>query len=64
MSVSFFNNTFSKLITKIYYNFVPKNLSLVSCAGIDFTNCFDEEKTSVILKSLDPNYILKTNEVS
>lgn len=63
LEISFFNETFQKLVTSVYVKFKSNLLKLSSCSESDYKNCFDSSKDTIALSSLNSIYksTLKTD---
>ncbi len=61
LEATIYNNTFDTLVSKIYYNMnAPKLLD--KCSGANIAQCFDSEKTTILLQSSQVNYTSKADE--
>lgn len=61
LEVSFVNNTFDSLISKVYYNI--KNPELIDrCGSFQISDCFDKNRTSLVLVSKNSHYMSKWDE--
>lgn len=56
MTITFVNNTFHQLVSKITLNFKKDNLDLIVCKENDISSCYSKNKTSIVLKSTDDQY--------
>lgn len=57
LELSFFNNTYSKLVSKIFFNIKSDDLSVKDCTTTDLTKCFTETtKNEIWLKSQSSIY--------
>ena len=59
LELSFFNNTFSNIVWKIYYNIDKSNLEIKNCSSFDISSCYSKNKNSLILKSQNSNYLVE-----
>lgn len=61
LEISIYNNTLGALVSKIYYHLnAPKILD--SCDSNTISDCFENEKSSVVLTAVWANYISKADE--
>jgi hypothetical protein len=56
LEISFFNETFSKLVSSVYMSFKKDNLSLNACTDADINKCFKDSKDNIVLKPLNSGY--------
>lgn len=64
LEMSFFNNTFSQLISRIFVNIPSQNLVVKNCTTAVLSDCYDSEKNTIGLYTISPEYIYSWNEVS
>ncbi len=56
-----YNNTFDTLVSRVYYNLnSPKIID--RCTTSNISDCFDKQKTTVLLQSLQSGYTSKVDE--
>lgn len=61
LSIDIFNESLNTYVWKVYYNFPDSWVDLTSCEENDLKDCINEEKTWIVLKSLDKNYIVNSD---
>jgi len=57
LEMSFFNNTFSQLISRIFVNIPSQNLVVKNCTTAVLSDCYDSEKNTIGLYTISPEYI-------